>query len=453
MGLLYIASHIMEHTDHEVAVVDAQLEELDYDEIEERIRAFSPDVVGITAYTMTFLDTLEIAARAKRVNPDVYVVLGGAHTHAYPRETAMLRDVDVSVPGEGEEVMTEIVEALAHNRPLTEVPGIWLKGEKEAVSTGQRAPIADLDALPFPARALLPLKAYKFVTDVHSSSTTMISSRGCNFNCSFCDVPFRAVRGRSPENVVREIIECKKLGYDEINFYDDNFNYKEERVNSICREIINHELEIRFSIRARVDKITPDSVQMLKKAGCGRINFGIEAGDNESLKAINKKITTDMAKRAVELTKSAGIEVAGYFMISIPGQEEEQVHRTIDFALELGLDYAQFNWTFLFPRTELYRQALKAGAFESDFYLDFARSPHLSDIIAYWENPIPFDRAHQLTKLAHKKFYLRPRYLFRQLRGVGSLGELVRKGRAGYEVLTYALFPWKAFRPVHLRKK
>jgi len=454
LGILYIAAYLIKNTDYEVAVIDAPLDGLSYDEIEERIRLYQPDVVGISSFTMSLLDTVEIAHRVKKTNPNTFVVIGGAHAHVYPAETAMLPDVDAAVPGDGEEIMTELVRAIAAGRPLDQIPGLYLRGkDSQLVITPARLPIADLDALPFPARSLLPTEAYKFVTDSEKCSTTMVSSRGCEFHCAFCEVPYRKVRARSPENVVAEIENCIELGYGEINFYDDNFNFSEKRVEAICKEIVNRGINLKFSVRARVDKISPTSLEWLSRAGCSRINFGIEAGDDRTLIFLKKGITTSMVRRSVRMAKEAGIEVTGYFIIGIPGETEDDIRRTIDFAVELDLDYAQFMTLFLTPNTELYNQALKKGVFDRDFYLDFARNPAPSKTIAYWEDLLPFEITHSLLKTAYRRFYMRPVYFWKQLKKLRSFNSLFQRGKFALKVMSYAMFPGKAYRPPSLNQK
>ncbi|MCL4477625.1 MAG: B12-binding domain-containing radical SAM protein [Deltaproteobacteria bacterium] len=439
LGLLYIASYLLAHTDHDVKILDAQLYDLSYDAIEQEIRAYMPDVVGISAYTLNLLDTLEVARRTKLINQNTFVVLGGPHAYIYPAQTAMLPYIDAVVPGEGEIVMTELVEVIANGMPLKNVRGTYLNNNGTLIVTPPRSLIENLDALPFPARKLAPLEAYKFVSDTNAFSTTMISSRGCRFKCTFCDVPFRSIRSRSPENIIMEISECANMGYKEINFYDDNFNFSEERVRSICEGIITRGIPIRFGIRARADKINPEILQLLYRAGCRRINFGVEAGDDETLKYLRKGITTKMVRNSVKLTKDAGIEVVTYFILAIPGRAKEVSLRTIDFAIELDPDYAQFMYMVLLPGTELYTNAIKNGIIH-DFYMDFAVHPGKHNLKAYWENPLSYEEAINLLKLANKRFYLRPSYIWKQLRKVSSLTELFRKGHAAFDIFSYALF-------------
>jgi len=439
LGLLYIASYLKAHTHHEISVLDPNIENLNYDEIEKKIREYKPDICGITAYTFNFLDTIEIAYRVKKVNQNTLVVIGGPHAFIYPAQTVVLPYIDVVVQGEGEEVMTELVDAISQGKPLENIKGIYFKKHEKIYFTGVRGLIKDLDALPYPARKLLPLKTYKFVTDISKYSTTMISSRGCKYKCIFCDVPFHSIRARSPENVVGEMSECAEMGYKDINFYDDNFNFSEERVENICKEIMNRNIKIQFSIRARVDKINTKMLNFLYHAGCRRINFGIESGDDPTLKYLKKGITIDMVRRAVKLTKDAGIQVGAYFILAIPNQPKEVSLRTIDFAIALDPDYAQFMYMVLLPGTELYKNCLENGDI-NDFYLNFAKQPIATNYKAYFNKVIPFEEAKDLVKLAYRRFYLRPTYILRQMQNIHSLTELIRKSLAGINVTFYSLF-------------
>lgn len=447
MGLLYIAAYLRDHTDHEVMVLDSQVEDLKYDAIEDRIRAYKPDIVGITTYTHTLLDSLEIARRAKRVNPRIFVVMGGHHPSIYPEETALLDAVDAVAVGEGEELMAELTEALANGRPLENVPGLYLHGKERAIATAPRTPIADLDSLPFPARDMTPKDSYRFATDAASCSTSMISSRGCRFKCIYCDVLYKEIRSRSPENVADEIGACIGMGIKEIHFFDDNFNFSEERVIAICREIVKKGHVIRFSIRARADKFSKEMADWLYKAGCTRISLGIETATDEMLLRVKKGITTDMARRAVKIAHDAGIEIAGYFIIGLPGQTEEGIHQTVKFAIELELDFAQFNYMGLLPATEVYAQALRANVFGRDFYQEFARSPAPTTQIAYWENPLSYKEIIRFMKLAYRKFYLRPSYIWGRIKKIRSFNEFLRYGVSAFYVITYSVLSWYHYRP------
>jgi radical SAM superfamily enzyme YgiQ (UPF0313 family) len=450
LGLLYIASYLINRTNHEVAVLDAQTEELTYEEIEDQISTFRPDVVGITAYTLNLLDTLEIARRAKKVNPDVFVVVGGPHAFIYPKETAGLEAVDFVISGEGEEAMAELVNALEAGTSLENIRGLHFKKNGEVYSTPTRDVISDLDALPFPARSLLQIEKYRFVTAHGVPATTMITSRGCLARCSFCNVPYHFVRERSPRNIIAEMLECQEMGIGEIKFYDDSFNYSESRTIKLAQEIINSGVKMKYSITARVDKVSPKMLELLRESGCIRIGYGIEAGDDKSLKTLRKGATVEMARRAVKMTKDAGIEVLAFFIIGIPGQTRDDVKKTIDFAIELDPDFVIITPLVLFPATELYEKALKAGAFP-DFYHEFAQAPCPTEQLAYWSNPLSFEEVQKLMKLAYRKFVFRPRYIWKQAKKIATFEDFTGKIRAALETTAYSFLPKHTYRPIQTR--
>lgn len=447
LGLLYIAGYLLNRTHHEVAVLDAQLENLTYDEIEERIASFRPDVVGITAYTLNLLDSLEIARRAKKNNPDVFVVLGGPHAFIYPKETAALDEVDFVISGEGEEAMAELVDALEKKTPLENIRGLHFKKDGTVYSTPQRDVIHDLDALPFPARRLVPAEKYRFVTAHGAPATTMITSRGCLARCSFCNVPYHFVRERSPQNIIAEMLECREMGIGEIKFYDDSFNYSESRTIKLAQEIINNGINMKYSITARVDKVSPKMLKLLRESGCIRIGYGIEAGDDKSLRTLRKGATVEMARRAVKMTKEAGIEVLAFFIIGIPGQTRDDVKKTIDFAIEIDPDFIIITPLVLFPATELYEKALKAGVFH-DFYREFATNPQPTEQLAYWTDPLSFEEVRQLLKYAYRKFVFRPHYIWKQLKKIATYKDFTGKLRAALETTAYSFLPKHEYRPV-----
>ena len=183
-----------------------------------------------------------------------------------------------------------------------------------------RPAIKNLDDIPFPARHLVPYKKYSSLLSKGSIVTTIFTSRGCPFQCSFCDRPHlgKSFRARSAKNVVDEIEECVNMGIHDFLFYDDTFTIKRERVLEICNEIINKRLDIAWDIRTRIDVVNEEMLKHLKKAGCQGIHYGIEAGSEKILKVLQKGITIEQAKQVFDLTRKHKIPILAYFMIGNP---------------------------------------------------------------------------------------------------------------------------------------
>ena len=190
------------------------------------------------------------------------------------------------------------------------------------------------------------------------SITTVMSTRGCPYRCEFCsNVVFGgSYRERSPQNVVDEVESALALGYDRISFADDVFTMNKESVIGICQEIRKRGLHFQWECLARVDALdTPTALEM-KAAGCTRIFFGIESGDDQILQLMNKKITTKQARSAVESAHLAGLLVGAFFIICYPGDTDDTVLRTLRFATSLPLDYLGLSMPYPLPGTDLYKR-------------------------------------------------------------------------------------------------
>lgn len=285
LGILYLAGYLKKNSKHEIFGLDAQVEGLDYsDKFINKISEINPDVVGITAMTFTLPDVLRtvkiIKNAEEKLNKKVIVVLGGPHIHLFPIESISLANIDFVIKGEGEKPFFHLLEALEGRFQLSGVSGLVYKKGGEIVNNPIEGLIDNLDEIPFPDRKLLPIEKYNSILSGGRVVTTMFTSRGCPFRCSFCDRPHlgKKFRARGAKNVVDEMEECLKLGIEEILIYDDTFTVNKQRVIDICREIINRNLKFVWDIRARVDTVDEEILKALKKAGCQRIHFGVEAG-------------------------------------------------------------------------------------------------------------------------------------------------------------------------------
>jgi radical SAM superfamily enzyme YgiQ (UPF0313 family) len=238
------------------------------------------------------------------------------------------------------------------------------------INTGNRPLIGDLDSMPFPARDLVPYKKYTSLLATSSVVTTMFTSRGCPYKCSFCDRPHlgSVFRYRSAEDVVAEMEECIRMGIGEILIYDDTFTVNRQRVMDICNLILKKRLKFRWDIRARVNTVDFEMLKLLKKAGCERIHYGVESGNQGILNILKKGITLEQVRKAFRMTKKVGISTLGYFMIGSPSETRETIMQTINFAIEIGADFAHFTITTPFPGTELYRDALKKGLIKTEVW-------------------------------------------------------------------------------------
>ncbi|MBW1943184.1 MAG: cobalamin-dependent protein [Deltaproteobacteria bacterium] len=436
LGILYVAGYLEKYTDHTIQIIDCQVERLDYEALEERVRSLHPDVVGMTAMTMTLIDVIKTIDTVKRVDAGTQVVLGGPHVHIYPEETIHIQGVDFVVLGEGEECFKELLENMDDLGKLRSISGLVFKDNGEVVNTGIGPVIEDLDALPFPARHLVPYKKYNSLLTTGNVVTTLFTSRGCPYQCTFCDRPHlgRRFRARSAINVVDEIEECVNMGIRDFLFYDDTFAVNRKRVLDICDEIAGRRLKISWDIRTRVDTVDGELLKKLKNAGCKAIHYGVEAGSDKILKILKKEINLGEAKQIFDLTRRNGIEILAYFMIGNPTENRDNIEETFRVIKHLDPDYLHLTILTPFPGTEIYAEALQQGIISKDCWREFAKNPTPDFVSPHWNELFSREELNQLLVKGYRAFYLRPSYIMKRLIKVRTLGEFLRKASAGVRV-------------------
>jgi radical SAM superfamily enzyme YgiQ (UPF0313 family) len=354
MGLLYLAA-VLEQNDYEVDVLDLLVSRYTKDKIRHKLEQYQPDIVGVTSVTMNYHNASGILKHCKSVNPDVVTVIGGPHVTFAPVETLNEAPwIDIVVMGEGEQTLLDIVSG----KKLDYVDGIAFRSDGVKV-TAQRALIENLDELPLPARHLFPTSRYHAL----ASHCSLITGRGCPFNCIFCvgsKMGGRRARFRDPKLVVDEIEQGLALGFGEVNFEDDLFTLNHKHLHAICDEIIARGLRFKWSVFARVDTVNPVVLQKLKLAGCDWLCYGIESGNQQILDIVKKKITLDKIRESVKMAKDAGVNVLASFILGLPGETRETMLQTMEFAQELDTYYG-FHVLAPFPGTEVREKADEYG--------------------------------------------------------------------------------------------
>lgn len=441
LGLLSLASIIRERRGdaHTVSILDCQPSDMSYDELGDVLCKGKYDLIGITTMTFTLLDVVRTLEEIEKRSPDSMVMLGGPHVHIFPEETLNLPGVDYLLQGEGEYSILMFLDALENKTPLSEVPGLVYREGDQIVDNGVAAKIVDLDEIPWPDRTLLPIGDYSSVIGKNNIVSTMFSSRGCPFKCRFCDRPTSPVncgfRYRSAKNVVDEIEQCVELGINEILIYDDTFTVNKGRVLAICEEILARGIEVTWDVRAHVETIDPDMLKMMKRAGCERIHYGVECGNDRMMKVINKLTTIETVKRVFSETRKAGIESLAYFMIGLPTETIEDIQDTMKLAVDLNPDYAHITVFCPYPGTYMYEMGLEKGIIKKDVWKEFAAAPTSEFVLPVWEENFTREELHEQIVKFYKKFYMRPGYVLKRTLKVKSFAEFKRKFKAGMSVL------------------
>lgn len=429
LGILSIAAYLRKHTRHTVQVQDLRIAGLDEGRLRAYLERSRPDIVGITCLTHFLYDTLQTAAAVKRALPDTPIVWGGHHTSLYPAETLGLPHVDAVVVGAGEAAFAELVDRYAEDGRVPRLAGVLRPGDGVTDIRAETRHVAHLDELPFPARELVPVAAYRYAVSKRRLVTVMMTSAGCPYPCIFCDARMGQTRYRTPGRVVDEIADCARLGVEEILIQDENFAQKRDRVLAIADEIQRRRFDVVWSFESRVDHIDRELARAVRRAGCYSIHFGIESGSADILEQMRKGITLTQAREAFRILKQEGLGSTASFMIGLPGETLEHVERTIAFACELDPDYVQFSATILLPGTPMYEQAVAKGLVKDDPWREFAADPKPTFAPPGWHEHFSREQIAELLERAYRSFYLRPRYVLRRLRGVRDVHSLVDHAR------------------------
>jgi radical SAM superfamily enzyme YgiQ (UPF0313 family) len=365
LGLAFLAAYIMQNTDHKVEIIDTTFHH-SFNQIISRLKSRKYDLIGIYSNTVFINDVFRIAEISKKLNPEIPIIIGGPYATVLPYETLKNKYVDAIVIGEGECTLCELLE---QDLNFDDVKGIWFKRNAEIKINLPRSPIKNLDSIPFPARELLPMNKYIknwFQLDSVSPNlkgTNVIGSRGCPYNCSYCQPTLRKlfgnkVRFRSPENIVKELIHLKrKYKIDSFLFVGDTFIINQKWVESICDELLENNLDLLWGCTVRADLVTKPLLEIMRKAGLVKICIGIESSSQRILdKVYNKGINIRQIERSVKLAKKLGLKIQGYFMLGAPTETIREIKQTIQFSKKSDIDEAMFSISTPLPGTYLYER-------------------------------------------------------------------------------------------------
>ncbi len=419
LGLLYLQAAI-ERTRHRAVFLDAALEGWDHVETARSALATEPDVVGIQAMSFTMPDAYLVARALKRLRPDVATLIGGPHPTLFPGETAGLPDVDFAFAGEGEQGIVEFLDVFHDPTARIRVPGIAARLANELVVTPPRQLLSDLDVLPFPARRSSPWRRYSSVLAERAPNTVMITSRGCPFECVFCNRMGRRYRRHSAAYVLAEIEDILRLGITEIFIHDDTFTLDRERVRAICNGILERSYDIAWEARTRVDLVDAPLLELMRRAGCRRLSFGVESGSPEVLTLMRKGIDLQAAIEVFRACRRLRISTLADFMLGNLGETAREIEQTMAFVRMLDPDYVQFSICSPYPATPLYAMGRARGLIPDDVWRKFACDPLGEFRSPVWTEHFTADELARMTRAAYRNFYFRPRFVLRQLRRIGS---------------------------------
>ncbi len=417
LGILYCAG-VLREAGIEVSLLDQPATCFSLDQAVDWVKKEDPDIVGFSVLLSAAKEAPKIAERVKAENPELTVVFGSHHsTFNAERILRKYPFVDIVVRGEGEYAGVEIVRCLEEQRGLDRVEGVTFRKNGRVVSNPDRPLNKDVDALPFPDRDLAGVEYTSAIFGVKINSrkfTTLLSSRGCPFNCSFCGIrkfTRRAWRPRSVENVMAELEYLQSEGYEQFLFADDNFTLDAKRVSKLCRSIRKAGMDIEWFCDSRVDHVSYDMFRDMVKAGCRCLFFGIESGNQRILDFYRKGITPEQSEKAVFKARKAGVDIiVGSFIVGAPDETQREIVDTLRFANRLDIDIPDVNILGAHTGTDIWNDLVAKGFLkENEQWEDEICIPR--DV----PTPVPYEEVKSLIYEYFRAFYLNPKQLFTEI--------------------------------------
>jgi len=431
LGLGYLAA-VLEQTGHQVQIYDAVVEDEPLRDVLERGKF---ELVGISSTTPLINKAWEAAREAQAHGATT--ILGGPHPTLLPDESLQRPEVDLVARGEGEETIVEIASNIEYRisngespqlferAAWSEVAGLSFRDENGQIVHNPPRPLRkDLDSIPFPAHHLFKIERYANLQPLtdglnpKARAYTIVTSRGCPYNCIYCSkaITGRTWRPRSPENVVAEWRWLvRDLRATEIGVTDDTMTLDPERAKTICRMLVAEGLNTVPWITIHginAHNTDEELLHLMKQAGCKRVGFGVESGNQCVLDSIKKQQTLDEVRRAFANAKKVGLETMGFFIFGLPTDTEETMEDTIRLALELDPELANFMIAAPFPGTEMYDIILQEGHLFSHDWRDFA----IHDEKARFEiGDLTAELVERKWHEAYRRFYLRPSRVWRRV--------------------------------------
>jgi radical SAM superfamily enzyme YgiQ (UPF0313 family) len=414
LGLLYLGA-ALEKEGHTVEILDYYMENLSRDKLKNSL--ISSDAVGISVYSDNLQLSKDTSNVIKEIDQDIPLIIGGPHcSYVQRRSLDDIKHADISVIGEGEQVIPELAKYLQGKKKSTDIHGIYFRNNGSITKGKPLQVIKDLDTISFPARHLTEKYDYgdfPFGFKLRKMVTSIITSRGCPFNCRFCTRYANVInrwgfRQRSAENIIQEVQEIDDK-YESINIVDDSFLADKKRAHKIFDGLLKMGKDIEIVIHgARVDTAEKELYRKMKNAGVKYIYFGLESGNQDVLDWYNKKITLSQIRQAINICREMNFITIGNFIFGAPIETKQHIENTINFACSLPIDIVGFGPLIYIPGSQLYNEAVESNKISTNEDIVYADSKRglsnftIEELITY-------------TIFAFQQFYLRPSYIFSQI--------------------------------------
>jgi len=415
LGLCYISA-VLKRENYRVDLIDQAATGYNSQQIVEWVKRKDPDILGFSTLTASGsgISAAKTSQEVKKWNPNIKIVFG--NRHATVNDSRILNKypyIDICVRNEGEYTFLEVVKALEREIALKDIRGITYR-ENGIIKRNENCElIKDLDAIPFPDRKALKIEytgSFANLDLVPKGFTSMVSSRGCPYHCTFCygsrSIGFRT---RSVENIMEEILQLDSEGYKFLNFVDDNFTVSKKRVIKICRLMRKNKVDLNWICEGRVNQTSNEILKEMQRANCRIMCYGVESANQNVLDYYNKGITPAQSILAVKKARRAKIPfILGSFVVGAPGEKLSEIYNTLKFAQKLNVDFPVYNILGTMPGTDIWDEMVKKNVLDEDKYWE--EGVHIPDIDP---NGVPTEVISNLILEMLKQFFTNPNYILK----------------------------------------
>jgi anaerobic magnesium-protoporphyrin IX monomethyl ester cyclase len=427
IGLMYVAA-ALEKAGFQVQMLDNYLMKKSTEEIKQLIKQINPEIVGITCGSATYPRCIETSKAIKQVKPDCKIVVGGWHASYMPDSLLANPEIDYVVMGEGEKAITELAAAITNGNQTqaATIAGVACKRNGAYIKNPPKY-IENMDEIPYPARHLLPLELYDRTIEYLDAkpADVMSISRGCVYNCGFCETRKlwgNICRGFSPPRVIGEIQDLmSKYGTKGIYFINDNFTLRKKETAELCNLMIENKLDLEWVCDTRVDLVNNELLALMSKAGCKTIWFGVESASPKILQRIGRNTTPEQVETAFKLCKKNGIKTACSFMLGLPDETLKDMEASLKFAKKLNPDWCQFNTFIAYPDSRLYNELLEKGNYvKLDEFL-----------LSVKTDEFDYNSLMAVQRRFFKEFHMTPKQIIKRIRREGAINFAKRRLTGG----------------------
>lgn len=425
---------------HKVDILDLSFRDYEQSMVLDRVMKGSYDIVGFTGTTPLFPQVIQLSRGIKKISPGIFTIGGGPHCSALPEESIKEADLNAVCVGEGDFTLAQVADGVS----LKDIAGLVYRTDNgEIIKNPPRDWIKNLDDLPMPAWDLFNIKEYLPYTSRLLGKRPPVcffeTTRGCVFGCDYCASKMtkgNILRKKSVERVIEEIKYMKSFGFNEFFITDDIFTTDVERTKKICKRIIEENIDMIWQCQngIRVDAGDQEMFNLMRKAGCYKVAFGFESGNDQVLRDFGKggKATIEKAFETVKMARRSGMDVFGYFMIGLLNDTEETMRDTIEFGRKLETDILKVSICVPFPGTRMFNE-LRARNLLKVYDWECYNMYRPQD---FFEHPsVNWDIIGQYYKLAYRRMvYTNPGFIKRRLI------KAIRRNELFYEIYYFVKF-------------